>query len=313
MREALARDGHGVVDERLVLLDHVIDGEGGADILDDRADGNRQGAGTDLAVHDGVDELLLTALRVTHLHGHDLDAVVLRGKLLQLGDDLVDVGDGFGLVLLDGDGAGHVAEDLLEDGGADDDLLALLEEDAEVGGEVRLAFAAVDDQALALGSRRRGELDMGRERCAAETDDAAELDFLEQGFVVVRNLGDERIGLVDAFHPFVAFTGDFDGHDRVAGEVGARGDGLHRTGDGGMDIGGNESAGLGDRLADLDLVTDGDEGLGRGSDVLGDGEESAVRERHGLDPAFAGNLAVVRMDTADGECGLFHTTFPPSL
>ena len=223
------------------------------------------------------------------------------------------MGDGLRLVLFDGDRAGDTAEHLLQDGGADDDLFAFFEQDAEVGGQVGFAFAAVDDQAFAFRSGRRGELDVGREGRAAEADDAAELDLLEQGLVVVRELGDERVGRIDAFEPLVAFTGDFDGHDRVAGEVGAGADGLHRTGYGGMDERGNEAAGLGDGLADLDLVADGDEGFGRGADVLGDGDIGGLRKGHGLDPAFAGNLAVVRVDAADGECRELHITFPPSL
>ena len=53
-------------------------------------------------------------------------------------------GDGFGIVFLDADDGTGIAEHLLHDGDADDDLLAPLEHDAVVAGQVRLTLRAVD-------------------------------------------------------------------------------------------------------------------------------------------------------------------------
>ena len=307
LREAFARHGDGVVDEGLVLLHGLVHGEGGAHVLDDGAHRDRQAAGTHLAVHHRVDELLLAALRVTHLHLHHLE--VLEA---QLRDDLADMGDGFRLVLLDGDGAGDVPHHLREDGGADDRLLALLQEDAVVGGEVRLAFAAVDDHALALGARRRRELDVRRERRAAEADDTGAVDLLDDGLVVGGNLRDEVVRQVDALHPLVAFHGDLDVGDGTAGQVGAGADGLDRTGHGGVDVGRHETARAGNHLAHLHLVAHLHDREGGRAEVLGDGNVHGRRRRQDFGPAVAGELVVVRMDSADGECTLTHGR-PPLL
>ena len=76
MGEALARDGHGVVHDGLVLLYGIVHGQGRSDILDHGAYADGQGAGTHLTVHYRVDELFFTALRVAHLQLHHLDALV---------------------------------------------------------------------------------------------------------------------------------------------------------------------------------------------------------------------------------------------
>ena len=258
-------------------------------------------------MHDRVDELLFTALRIHHLHDHDLDALVA-----QFPYHVLDVGDGLGLVLLDGDGAGDIAHDLPEDGGAHDHLLALLQKGAEVGSQVRFALAAVDDDALALGARRRRELDMRREGRTTQAHDAAETDLVQDGLVVGRDLGNERVGRVDAFEPLVAFHGDFDAGLGVARQVLAGADGLDRPGDGRVDERGHEAAGFGDHLAHLHLVPHGDDGLRRRADVLGHGQVHGRSQRQLLDRALAGNLVVVRMDSADGKC-VFRHWRPPLL
>ena len=247
-------------------------------------------------MHDRVDELLLAALRVAHLQLHHLD-----GLIAQFRDDFAHVGDGLGLVLLDGDGAGDVPHHLGDDGGAHGHLLALLQEDAVVGGEVRLAFAAVDDDAFALGARRRRKLDVRRERRAAEADDTGAVDLLDDGRVVGRDIGNQVIRQVDALHPLIAFHGDLDVGHGTAGEVGAGADGLDRAGYGGMDIGRYETARTGDDLAYFHLVTHlHDRQAGR-AEVLGDGNVHGRCRRQDFGPAVAGELVVVRMDSADGE------------
>ena len=70
--EAVARNRHNIVDERLVLLHGVVYGHSRTDVLHHSANADRQRSGAHLTVHHRVDELLFAALRVTHLHRHYL-------------------------------------------------------------------------------------------------------------------------------------------------------------------------------------------------------------------------------------------------
>ena len=258
-------------------------------------------------MHHRIDELLFTALGIHHLHDHDLDAFEA-----QPGDDLTNVGDGFGLVFLNGDGAGNIAHHLAEDGGTHDHLLTLFQEGAEVGGEVRFAFAAVDDDTLALGSRRRAQFHVRRERGAAQADDTALTDLLDDGFAVLGNLGHQGVAAVDGLQPLVAFHGNLDVGGHTAGQVGPGGDGLDGTADGRVDVGTHEAAGLGDDLAHFHLVTHGHDRHGGRADVLGHGNIDGRGNRELLNGAIPGNLAVVRMNAADRESTLRHWQ-PPLL
>ena len=74
---ALARDGHHALDQRLVLQHGLIDGNGRRGVAHHGAHVDRQrGRRRHLTARDGCDQLLLTALRVHHLQGHHLDALV---------------------------------------------------------------------------------------------------------------------------------------------------------------------------------------------------------------------------------------------
>ena len=79
--EVLTRDGSDTLYEGLILLYGFVDSEDGTYILYDSASGDRQGTALDLLAQDGIDELLLTALWVLHLEGHDLGARVVHGDL----------------------------------------------------------------------------------------------------------------------------------------------------------------------------------------------------------------------------------------
>ena len=92
------------------------------------------------------------------------------------------------LVVLDGDSGVCDAESLLDQSGSHNDLLPFLKKCTEVGCEVRLALAAVDDQHLALLSWRRGQFHVGREGRSAESHNSAETDLLDDGLAVLRNV-----------------------------------------------------------------------------------------------------------------------------
>ena len=220
------------------------------------------------------------------------------------------MGNGFRLVLLDGDGAGNPAHSLLQQGGAHHHLLAFLQQGAEVGGKVRLAFAAVDDYALALGARRRRKLHVRGEGGTTQAHYTTELDLLYDGLGVFRDGGDEGVGGIDAFQPLIAFHSNFDVGAGAAGQIGPGGDGFHRTRHGRMDERTHETARLGNHLTHLHFVAHGHTGHGRGADVLGHGQVHGRGDGKRGDGAFPGNLVVVRMDTAQGECMLTHLQPP---
>ena len=306
LRQAVARDSQGVGDQGLVLLDGFVYGQGGRHVLHDGADADRQGAGSHLTVHHGIDKLLFTALRIFLLQRQHLDPMIA-----EIIDGCIHRCDGLGLVFLDTDDGTGIAEHLLHDGDTDNDFLAPLEHDAVVAGQVRLTLRAVDDQALRLGTTGRIEFDVGRESRAAETYDAAGPDAVQDGIRVFGNFGVKFVAPVDALLPLITFDRNLDMGDRVAGDVLAGTDRLDRAGNGTVDKGGDESARLREDGADLDLVTDGDYGFGRSAQMLGHGNINGRGQRKHLNGALAGDLAVVRMDAADGECRQFSHCFPP--
>ena len=128
------------------------------------------------------------------------------------------------LVVLDGDSGTCYAESLLDQRGSNNDLLSLLKKGTEVGCEVRLTFASVDDQHLALLSWRRGQFHVGREGRSAESDDSAETDLLDDGLAVLRDIGHQSLGAINALKPLVTFHSDLHIGLGVAGEILARAD-----------------------------------------------------------------------------------------
>ena len=299
--QAVAGDGESVGDEGLVLLNGLIDCKRSGDILHHRAHADGQPAGTHLAVHHGLNELLLTALRILLLESEHLDSLVG-----ELGEGLAHGLDGLGLVLLDADHGAAASEHLLHDGCADDDLLRALEHDAEVAGEIGLALRAVQDQALSFAAGSGIEFHVCRESGSAESDHSAGLDTIEDGCAVFGDFCYEGVGKIHSFHPLVAFHGDFDMHHIVACEVLAGCDGLHGAGCGGMHECGDESAGFGDDLPCLHLVTYGHYGFRRRSQMLCHGHIHGLGQGQHLYGAASGEFCIIRMHTAYCECYLAH-------
>ena len=140
---------------------------------------------------------------------------------------------------------------------------------------------------------------MGRKGRSAESHDSAETDLLDDGLAVIRDLGHESLRTVYAFSPIVTLDGDLDIGLGVAGEILARADRLHGSGNGAMDERRHESARLGDWLADLNLVAHCHYRLGRSPDVLGKGNVHGLGQRKSLDGAIARDLGIVRMHSSD--------------
>ena len=80
-----------------------------------------------------------------------------------------------------------------------------------------------------------------------------------------------------------------------------------------MDEGRYKAAGLGYNLTHQHLVANLDHGLCRGADVLRQGYVHCRRDGELLNGAVPGNLAVVGVYTANGECMLTHLACPPLL
>ena len=271
-------------------LDHgVADGGAGTDVLHHAADVHGEAAGGDGASGEGVDELFFAALRIADVERHDGHAVLARL--------LVERGDGVRLVLLDAEEDAVDAEYLRGDGGAFEDRFGAFEHETVVGGEVGLAFRAVQDERVDDLFGRGRELYVGRERRAAHADDAGVGDALFEDLAVgVLPVRDR----VEAGAPFVLAVGnDLDGRDRAAVGAGNFDDVADRAAGGRVDRGGDESAGLGDELPLLHRVALLDDGLRRRADVLLDGDGVAFEERGALRGNGVGKrFAVGGMDAA---------------
>ena len=219
-------------------------------------------------MHYSVNELFLTALRVFLEEAHDLDAIVLRRFLAELLEYALDMGDCLRLVVLNGNCRLCHTKDLLDDGCSHNDLLTFLEKGTEVGSKIRLALATIDNQHVALLSRRRGKFHVSRECGTTETYDTAHLDFVHDDLVVICEIRDESIGTVNAFCPLVAFHLDFNAGLHVACQILAGSDGLHCSGNRRMYICGNESARFSNRLSCKDLVANCNYWFGGSADML---------------------------------------------
>ena len=298
--QAVAGDGQGIGNEGLVLLHGLVDREGCSHVLHHCTDADRQAAGTHLAVHHGLDKLLLAALRILLLERKYLDVV---GKLC---NSLAHGLNSLGLVLLDADDGAAASEHLLHDGCADDDLLRALEHDAEVAGKIGLALRSVQDQALGHAAGSGIEFDMRGKGGSAESDHAASLDLVEDGRAVIGDFGNQGIGKIHALYPLVAFYGYFNVHHIVAGKVLAGCNGLHGAGCGRMHEGGDESAGFGYHLPCLHLVADSHYRLRRGAKMLCHRHIHSLRKRQHLDCAAARQFCIIRMHTANCKRNLTH-------
>ena len=298
--QAVAGDGQGVGNQRLVLLHSLIDCERGGHVLHDRADADGQAAGTDLAVHHRLDQLLLAALRILLLERKHLDAVG------QLGEGLAHGLDGLRLVLLYADNGAASAQHLLHDGCTHDYLLGALQHDAVVAGEVGFALRSVQDEALGHAPGGGIQFHMCGEGGSAEADHAAGLDLVEDGRAVFGDLGHEGVGKVHALNPLVTFHGYLDVGDGIAGQVLAGTYGLDGTGCRRVHECGYESARLGDHLSGLHLVSHFHYRLCGSTKVLCHRHIHHFRQRQHFDGASTRQLRIVRMDSADCKRYLTH-------
>ena len=233
-----------------------------------------QPAGGHLAAGDALDQLLLSALGVPgaqRLHRH---VVLAAHQGLQMLDGVLLVG-------LHADDGALEAEGLHQDAHAADDLLALLQHQPVVGGDVRLTLRTVEDQRVHL-AQAGADLHVGGEAGAAHTGDTGLLDDLHD--LVGRQLGVVGMGGELRAPGVLEIVLDDHGHALAAAHVGT---GLHRLDRAGhrrVD-GGAQAGDLADLLAHLHLVAHRDDGLAGRADVHRHGDDDLFgsrAERHNL-------------------------------
>ena len=273
-----AGDGENTLDQGHTAVDRVIDGGAGGHIEHGAAYGSGKPAGRDAPARDRLDKLLFRALGVTDPQSQHLHVPVGGGT---------DSFNGLGLILFDADGNALRLQDLPDDPQASQDTLRALPHQTIVGGDIRLALGAVDDDRIHL-AQAGGELHIRREARAAHAGDPRLMDD-----------GDQLLGskLVDAFVLFQVGTQDvpeivLDDHAHTVG-AGGRGPHLHgddRAGNGGVDR-------YAQSLAVTDLLTDGhavahlDQGRAGSADMLRHGNADGFRMQ-GIDGSLAGQLLV---------------------
>ena len=222
----------------------------GGDVDDDDAERSQTLSRADHLAGGVVEQHLLGALGIDAVKRHDLDRGIVCEALGQLLD-------GVGLVLLDADDILLGLQELLEQGDALFDQIAVLEHDAVVAGDEGLALRAVDENGLDMALLGGGELGPHGEGRTAETHDAAFAHALEEA-VKIGRLGDLEIGAL--FHFAVALDADGRG---LAATDGIGLDGFDGAGDRGVDGRAVASLLAGDQLADGHVVADLNDGLGR--------------------------------------------------
>ena len=209
--------------------------------------------------------------------------------------------NGFGLVLLDADDAAGAVQHLLHQRRTDQHLGSPFHHHAVIAGQVGLAFCAVNQQKFSFLARGRGQFDVGREGRTAQTDDAVLFDAVQNPGLVFGEFRHQIGRTVDAFFPFIPFHDNLDMGDFVAGEVFAGTDGLDGTAHRRVDTSRNKAAGLGYQLTDFDRVAGGDQGFGRGTQMLGHRHIDLIGQGQHLNGAVPGDFPVIGVNAPDGK------------
>ena len=289
LHDDVAGDGDDTLDQGHTLVDGVIDGLAGGGVDDHAADSGRQAAGGDLALGDGVDQLLLSTLGVLgRQHVHDNTGA--DSGILQSSGSL-------GLVVLDADVTFLQAQDLHADHQALDHLFRQLLAQTVVGSDVRLTLTGIDDDGVSLADGA-GELHMGGECSAAHTDDTGLPDDGDQ------LLGSQGIDLCLGSGLDVRTQGvlmvifDDNAHDGSAVGVGTHLHCLDLTGHGCV-YGDTEALIVTDLLALGHQIILLDQGFAGGADVLAHGNDHQIRRRECLNTPLLGvMLVLLRVNTA---------------
>ena len=232
----------------------------------------RQLAGRNFTAGAGIDQLLLSTLRVLAGQRIQLEARIIR-------DQLFDLGEGILLVFLDRNDRGLYAHDVGQHLQAADGLFRTLEQQAMVGRNVRLTLCSVDDDRVALADTGL-DLDMGREGCTAMADDAGRTDALDTLLIAH---GSEVVGMHGLVLAVLAIIFNYDGQNLAAIRMQARLDCLYLAGNGSMDRSADKAAGFRDRLSQVHGIANRNDWLCRCADVHGNRQDYLIRQCQLLD------------------------------
>ena len=277
--------GQPAADQRHAGLEIAGDEGDGADVHHEAAGVAGQRAHRHIAAGACLDEDLLGALRVRSLQRQNADLVADVNRAV---GDLSERLDGVGLVVLDADDHAVDVEEFLDGHDAGDDVPAVLEHLAVVGGDVGLTLGGVDDHGVDVLVGRDVQLDGGREARAAEAYqprlahggdqlgealDVRRLDVRRDALLAVA-LDEDRVYAVAARHDDLVDLLDLAGHRGVDGRA-------------------DEGLAARDDLTDVDGIADLDQRHARRADVLGHGQGD--HRRHGqLDARRVGGVLVMR-------------------
>ncbi len=270
--DRVAGQGHYALNQRFTVDDRSLDGEGGADVLHQYADGRGVLAVRHFLAGQDLGQLFGAAGRVFGGDNAQRNAGLAAQRLLQRRDRLR-------FVVFDADQRDLGLQNMLQDLRAFNDLIGMFLHQAIVGGDVRFALGGVEDQRFHA-AHAALQLAGGWETGAAQTGDAGLMNTLNQirgGRLAVVS---HRIALAPAVfavrldnHAQLRQPGRVRGDVRRDGADGARRGGVNRHGaaaaDGQRLAFQHPIAGVDAQLAFRPqmLLQRNDKGLGQGSDT----------------------------------------------
>ena len=204
-----------------MLHNCLIDSEGSTYILNYCSNIDRDGwRSRNLTVDNGINQLFFTTLRVALGQGNHLNLVFRGGE--RFGTLFGEEVDGGRLIGLDADIALCHLRTLHQQFQTHENLVGMFHHQTVVGCDIGLALYGVDNHALSLGRRGRGQFDERGETGTAHTDDTSRLDachnLLGRQFRMILHQF-QRLGTVNALFPFVAFHVDDNHGLAIAGSV----------------------------------------------------------------------------------------------
>ncbi len=284
-RQCFASEGGDARDQRLAEQHGVMDGNAGADVLAEHADIRWQTTAGHLFASEDLDQLLFAAGGVLGRKDLEHEGALTDGRAHR--------GDGFGLVVLDADQHVLRLDQVREDLDTCYQLGGFFTHQQIVGGDVRLALGAVDDQRADRLGRRGAELYCGGETRATQTIDTGLANQFEQRAALELLV----IGLRMQINPFVlaiAVDDDRIGEHARYVRKGLWADKADHTGRGGVQRCADEAAGGRDLLAFEHPLAEGDTRLRRGAQVLRQRQYQALGQRCRLDRRAVGQVLVLR-------------------
>ncbi len=238
--------GEGTADQRFAGLEVTAEERDGLDVHDDTADVGRQFSGRYLSAGRRIDEDFFCALRVG---GRETDELCHVFELFVLFHGLQQHFECVCLVVLDPDVGILEAEPFDDFPDAGQDVLRMIEHFTVVDRDVGLTFRSIDDEGVDACVLFERKFDMGREACAAETDEPGRTNCVQE---VLFRLDDRGLHFFGERHFSVGF--DDNGVDHVAVDDPDRFDRFDRTGNGGMDRCTDKCIGAADDLTDFDFI-----------------------------------------------------------